>query len=82
MRSFFMKLFFRKIFFCQSDGSSGKKEDTDQVRDCHKSVEGIGDVPKQSKVHGSTNDRNEGIYHEERADELFAAEEFDAAGAV
>ena len=50
MRSFFMKLFFRKIFFCQSDGSSGKKEDTDQVRDCHKSVEGLGDAPHQSEV--------------------------------
>ena len=30
MRSFFMKLFFRKIFFCQSDDSSGKKEDADE----------------------------------------------------
>lgn len=57
-------------------------EQGNQVGDCHKSVEGIGDVPKQSKVHGSTNDRNEGIYHEERADELFTAEELDAAGAV
>ena len=39
-----MKLFFRKIFFCQSDGSSGKKEDTDQVRDCHQTIEGICDI--------------------------------------
>ena len=69
--------FYGKLFYMPE-----KHEQGNQVGDCHKSVEGIGDVPKQSKVHGSTNDRNEGIYHEERADELFTAEELDAARAV
>ena len=49
MRSFFMKLFFRKIFFCQSDGSSGKKEDTDQVRDCHERICYIRKAPYKIK---------------------------------
>ena len=61
---------------------TGKHEQGNQVGDCHKSVEGIGDVPKQSKVHGSSNDGNEGIYYEEWTDEFFTAEELDAAGAV
>lgn len=61
---------------------TGEHKQGDQVGNSHKSVEGIGDIPKQSKVHGGSNDGNEGIYYKERTDELFTAEKFNAAGAV
>ena len=77
-----MNLFFRKIFFCQGDGSSGKQEDTDQVRDSHKSVEGFCNAPEQSEIDRCSDDGYQGVGDHEWFYYFFGKQELDAACSV
>ena len=51
----------------------GENKQGDQVGNRHQTVEGVCNIPKQTKVDGCTDDRYKGIGYKEGTDELFAA---------
>ena len=72
-----------KEFPGQFDHSAGEQQQCDEVRDAHQAVEGIGDAPQQSKVHGSAQNGYQSIHHKEGARHFVTlAQEHQKAGAV
>ena len=51
----------------------GENKQGDQVGNRHQTVEGICNIPKQTKVDCCTDDRYKGIGYKEGTDELFSA---------
>ena len=48
-----------KVLLRQFYHSTAQQEHTNEVRDSHKSVEGIGDIPQKSEIYCRSKDRNE-----------------------
>ena len=61
-----LTVLFCKIFLGQLHHNTGQQEHGNQVVDDHQSVEGLGDAPHESQVHGSAHNGGEGIQHHER----------------
>lgn len=75
-------ILFCKIFLGQLYYNAGQQEHGDEVRNYHQTVEGLGDAPHESKVHGSAHNSGEGVQHHERLVRAGAEEKFDTSGAV
>ena len=71
-----------EVVFDKLDYCSGKQEYTYQVRDGHKSVEFLSDLPDDSKIHRGSEDRYQGVDDQERLRRLASENELGAAGSV
>ena len=71
-----------KYSFVSLNHCSGKKEQGNQVGDCHQTVEGFSNAPHQAQICRSTKDGNQRVDHHKRLDDLFGKQELDTACAV
>ena len=71
-----------KVFFCKLDGRSREQEQSDQVWNSHKAIEGLGDAPDEAKVNSGAQNCNQRVKHHEWLDGFGAKEEFRTARSV